>query len=138
MVTSGEGYLYGIRSIQIVALKESVRGNDFINCYSGSNHSLGITAAGQIYTWGANTMHQLGSLHPTLYAKPKHLEPHPPNLTFARGSPPPFIGGARPWVAQLRRAPAGGPLEKWQLGGGVWSRDPVESLGLGKLRQLVA
>ena len=43
-----------------VALKEAVRGNDFVNVYSGPNHSMGITAAGQVYTWGANTMYQLG------------------------------------------------------------------------------
>lgn len=60
IIVEGEGYLYGIRSIQIVALKETVRGNDFVNVYSGTNHSVGITAAGQCYTWGANTMYQLG------------------------------------------------------------------------------
>ena len=51
---------YGIRSVQIVALKESVRGNDFIATFSGCNHSAAITAAGQVFTWGANDMKQLG------------------------------------------------------------------------------
>jgi len=60
IIVEGEGYLYGIRSVQIVALKESVRGNDFIATYSGPNHSAGITAAGQVFTWGANDMRQLG------------------------------------------------------------------------------
>jgi alpha-tubulin suppressor-like RCC1 family protein len=60
IIVEGEGYLYGIRSVQIVALKESVRGNDFIAVYSGPNHSVGITAAGQVYSWGANDMRQLG------------------------------------------------------------------------------
>ena len=77
LIVEGGGFLYGIRSIQvcvstcftdstvraysykrtntdsggaaqIVALKETVRGNDFVNVYSGPNHSLGITAAGQV------------------------------------------------------------------------------------------
>ena len=60
IIVEGEGYLYGIRSVQIVALKESVRGNDFIATVSGPNHSAGITAAGQIFTWGANDCKQLG------------------------------------------------------------------------------
>ena len=60
IIVEGEGYLYGIRSVQIVALKESVRGNDFIATMSGPNHSAGITAAGQIFTWGANDTKQLG------------------------------------------------------------------------------
>jgi len=48
IIVEGEGYMYGIRSVQIVALKESVRGNDFIAVYSGPNHAAGITAAGQV------------------------------------------------------------------------------------------
>lgn len=60
IIVEGEGYLYGIRSVQIVALKEPVRGNDFIATYSSPHHSAGITAAGQVFTWGANDMKQLG------------------------------------------------------------------------------
>ena len=60
IIVEGEGYLYGIRSVQIVALKESVRGNDFVSTCSGPNHSAALTAAGQIFTWGANDMKQLG------------------------------------------------------------------------------
>lgn len=60
IIVEGEGYLYGIRSVQIVAFKESVRGSDFIFTSSGPNHSAAVTAAGQIYSWGANDMRQLG------------------------------------------------------------------------------
>lgn len=60
IILEGKGYLNDIHSIQIVALKENVRGNDFVNVYSSPNHSVGITAAGQCYMWGANTMYQLG------------------------------------------------------------------------------
>jgi len=60
IIVEGEGYLYGVRSVQIVALKESVRGNDFVAAFAGPNHTVGITAAGAVYTWGANDMAQLG------------------------------------------------------------------------------
>jgi len=60
IIVEGEGFLYGIRSVQIVALKEIVRGYDFVNVFSGPNHSVAITAAGQTFTWGANNMQQLG------------------------------------------------------------------------------
>ena len=48
IIVEGEGYLYGVRSVQIVALKESVRGNDFVSVSSGPNHAVGVTAAGQV------------------------------------------------------------------------------------------
>ena len=35
ITAAGGRYLYGIRSVQIVALKESVRGNDFVAIFSG-------------------------------------------------------------------------------------------------------
>eukprot|EP00960_Hanusia_phi_P031426 749282-Hanusia_phi.AAC.3 len=33
IIVEGEGFLYGIRSVQIVALKEIVRGYDFVNVF---------------------------------------------------------------------------------------------------------
>jgi hypothetical protein len=82
LIVEGDGFLYGIRSIQvltcftgskvlaysykstntdtgltpqIVVLKETVCGNDFVNVYSGPNHSLGITAAGQVPSFFQDT-----------------------------------------------------------------------------------
>lgn len=47
-------------TVQVVALKESVRGHDFVSVSSGPLHSMAITAAGQVISWGANDMMQLG------------------------------------------------------------------------------
>ncbi len=60
VLVEGEGYLYGIKSVQKVAIKESIRGHDFVSVHSGPNHSLAITAGGQVVSWGANDMRQLG------------------------------------------------------------------------------
>ena len=60
IIVEGEGYLYGIRSMQVVVLKETVRGNDFVSIASGPMHSMAITAGGQLISWGANDMLQLG------------------------------------------------------------------------------
>uniref|UniRef100_A0A7S4PM21 SAM domain-containing protein n=1 Tax=Guillardia theta TaxID=55529 RepID=A0A7S4PM21_GUITH len=60
IIVEGDGYLYGIKSAQIVELKEEVRGNDFFAIFSGPSHSVALTAAGQVFSWGANDMRQLG------------------------------------------------------------------------------
>lgn len=48
IIVEGDGYLYGIKSAQIVELKEEVRGNDFFAIFSGPSHSVALTAAGQV------------------------------------------------------------------------------------------
>jgi alpha-tubulin suppressor-like RCC1 family protein len=60
VLVEGEGYLYGIKSVQKVQIKESVRGHDFVSVHSGPHHSLAITAGGQVVSWGANDYRQLG------------------------------------------------------------------------------